>query len=99
MLWPPRFFAMLFKVIRNHQLTILLNLLEKPWDGVMEICCHPGYFTPGGLADSNNRDREYELAILIDPRLKLELQARNIQLVNYHFVTELYKKNLSMGGK
>jgi predicted glycoside hydrolase/deacetylase ChbG (UPF0249 family) len=85
----------------NPQTTVddFINLLEKQWDGVMEICCHPGYFTPGGLVDSNNRDREYELAILVDPRLKLELQARNIELVNYHFITELYKKNLSMGEK
>ncbi len=85
----------------NPQTTVddFINLIEKPWDGVMEICCHPGYFTPGRLADSNNRDREYELAILVDPRMKLELQARNIKLVNYHFIAELYKKNLSLGEK
>jgi predicted glycoside hydrolase/deacetylase ChbG (UPF0249 family) len=95
----PKIFCDSFQGNPQSNVGDFINLLEKPWDGIMEICCHPGYFTPGGLADSNNRDREYELAVLLDPVLKLELQARNIQLVNYHFITELYKKNLSLGAK
>ncbi len=75
-----------------------IKLIDKPWEGVMEICCHPGYFTPEGLPDANNKDREYELAVLVDPRLKLELQNRKIQLVNYHFVSDLHKKNMGKGG-
>jgi hypothetical protein len=35
----------------------------------------------------------------VDPRLKLELQNRKIQLVNYHYVSDLHKKNMSKGGK
>ncbi len=91
----PKIFADTFE--GNPQSTIedFVNLIDKPWEGIMEICCHPGYFTPSGLADKNNRNREYELAVLVDPRLKLELQKRNIQLVNYHFISDLYDKSQS----
>lgn len=95
----PRIFCDAFQGSPQVTVADFVKLIEKPWVGVMEICCHPGYFTPGGLPDDNNRDREYELTILTDPQLKLELQNRDIQLVNYHFVSDLYIKGTNIGGK
>jgi predicted glycoside hydrolase/deacetylase ChbG (UPF0249 family) len=46
-----------------------LGLLEQPWEGVLEIVCHPGYSTSGNLPDAYNHQREYELG-LTDPRLR-----------------------------
>lgn len=95
----PKVFCDAFHGTPETTIEDFVILIDKPWEGVMELCCHPGYFTPGGHADSNNKDREYELAILIDPRLKLELMSRNIQLVNYHFVSDLHINSLTKGGK
>jgi predicted glycoside hydrolase/deacetylase ChbG (UPF0249 family) len=63
-------------------------LLQEPWDGVMEIICHPGFFTPHDLHDSYNQEREYELKVLTDPRLKAEIERMGIQLVNYIWLKE-----------
>jgi predicted glycoside hydrolase/deacetylase ChbG (UPF0249 family) len=71
----------------------ILKLVEKPWIGVMEICCHPGFYSPNGLPDSYNIEREYELAVLTDPELKVELTRRKIQLVNYHWLTRKQNSN------
>lgn len=69
-----------------------IKLIDKNWDGVMEICCHPGYYTPSGVHDSNNRNREYELKILTDPNINKEIEKRDIRLVNYHFVADQWNE-------
>jgi predicted glycoside hydrolase/deacetylase ChbG (UPF0249 family) len=66
-----------------------LGLLDQPWDGVLEIICHPGYSTPGNLPDAYNHQREYELRTLTDPRLKTGIQDRGIELVTYNWLKSL----------
>lgn len=65
-----------------------MEMIKEPWDGVLEVCCHPGYRTPFGLQDSYNEEREYELSVLCDPQLKAALSNKQIQLVNYHWLQE-----------
>jgi predicted glycoside hydrolase/deacetylase ChbG (UPF0249 family) len=80
----PRFLCDAFRGTPQTSRSDFIKLIEKAWEGVMEICCHPGYYTPNGLADSYNMEREYELAVLTDPALKVELQKLNIKLINFH---------------
>ena len=72
----------------NATLEGFLKQVEKIWIGVMEICCHPGYVTPSGLPDAYNAEREAELNVLTDPKLKTELSKREISLVNYNWLNE-----------
>ncbi len=88
----PKILCDLFRGTPASSIDDFIKLIEHPWAGVMEICCHPGYFTPDGLPDAYNKEREYELAVLTDPRLKIEIQNRNIHLVNYHFYSENQSK-------
>ncbi len=85
----PRVFCDQFRGNENSSISDFLTLLDHPWHGVMEICCHPGYFTPQDLPDSYNQERVYELKILLDPKLKIELRHREIELVDYNW---LYKR-------
>jgi len=66
----------------------ILKIIDKPWVGVMEICCHPGYVTPNELPDLYNSEREIELAVLTNPELKAEFSKRGISLVNYNWLNE-----------
>lgn len=75
-----------FRGVENGTIDSFTDLLNDSWDGVMEVLCHPGYYTPNGLHDSYNREREYELKILTDPRLKTEIENMGIQLVNYDWL-------------
>jgi predicted glycoside hydrolase/deacetylase ChbG (UPF0249 family) len=77
-----------FRGVKNGSIETFTNLLHEPWEGAMEIICHPGFFTPNGFFDSYNQEREYELKILTDPRLKAEIERMNIQLVNYNWLKE-----------
>jgi predicted glycoside hydrolase/deacetylase ChbG (UPF0249 family) len=72
-----------FRGVKNGSIETFTDLLQEPWEGVLEVLCHPGYFTPNGLFDSYNQEREYELKILTDPRLKTEIKQMGIKLVNY----------------
>lgn len=63
-----------------------LRLVDEPCAGVKEILCHPGYITPGTLPDSYNHGRELELATLTDPRLREELERRQVILVTYDWL-------------
>jgi len=64
----------------------LLALLDRPWEGVLELICHPGYTTPAGLDDSYNTEREKELCALVDPQVKVALERMGITLVNYDWL-------------
>jgi predicted glycoside hydrolase/deacetylase ChbG (UPF0249 family) len=63
-----------------------LAVVDEPWEGVLEIVCHPGYTTPGGLPDPYNGGRERELRALTDPRLKAGLEERGIELVTFDWL-------------
>jgi predicted glycoside hydrolase/deacetylase ChbG (UPF0249 family) len=82
----PKIFCDEFRGSEHTTIQDFLKLVDHSWDGIMEMCCHPGYFTPGGLPDTYNREREVELAILTDSQLKVELEKRKIQLVNYNWI-------------
>jgi chitin disaccharide deacetylase len=75
-----------FRGIATGGLDLFLSLVRQPWEGVMEMICHPGYFTPEGLPDSYNREREHELQVLTDPRLSAGLEQEAIELVNYDWL-------------
>ncbi|OGN94892.1 MAG: hypothetical protein A2Z71_06260 [Chloroflexi bacterium RBG_13_50_21] len=77
-----------FRGVENGSIETFTDLLKEPWEGVLEVLCHPGYFSPNGLFDSYNQEREFELKILTDPRLKAEIEHMGIQLVNYNWLKE-----------
>ena len=81
-----------FRGLKEGSLDLLLQMLNLPWDGVMEFVCHPGYFTPGDLPDIYNQEREYELAALIDDRVKQTIKKNDIQLVNFTWLANHYDK-------
>jgi chitin disaccharide deacetylase len=84
----PDLFCDHFRGTPDASISTFLSLLQTPWDGVMELCCHPGYYTPNGLPDSYNKEREYELAVLTNPGLLEHITALGIQLVNYNWLNE-----------
>ena len=70
-----------------------LNTVDEPWEGTLEIVCHPGYTTPRGLPDAYNGGRERELRTLTDPRLKAGLAERGIELVTYDWLRDTIRNN------
>ena len=77
-----------FRGVEDDGAGLFLNLLQGQWKGVLEILCHPGYFTPDGLPDAYNREREFELRTLTHPGLKAEIEGMGIRLVNYDWLDE-----------
>jgi predicted glycoside hydrolase/deacetylase ChbG (UPF0249 family) len=77
-----------FRGQEGDGLQAFLSLVDEPCDGVKEILCHPGYTTPGPLPDAYNHGRELELATLTDPRLKEELDQRQVRLVTYDWLQQ-----------
>jgi predicted glycoside hydrolase/deacetylase ChbG (UPF0249 family) len=77
-----------FRGIETGGMDLFLSLVRQPWEGVMEMICHPGYFTPEGLPDSYNREREHELGVLTDVQLITELKQEGIELVNYDWLKD-----------
>jgi predicted glycoside hydrolase/deacetylase ChbG (UPF0249 family) len=75
-----------FKGVAQGGEALFLDLVSKPWTGIFEMMCHPGYYTPEGLVDPYNQEREYELNTLTNPWLKSELQKEGIELVNYDWL-------------
>jgi predicted glycoside hydrolase/deacetylase ChbG (UPF0249 family) len=77
-----------FRGVENGGPEQFACLLAEPWKGVLEVLCHPGYYTSDGLADGYNREREYELQILTHPQLKARIEEMGIQRVNYDWLNE-----------
>jgi len=77
-----------FRGVKTGGVDLFLSLLQDDWKGVLEILCHPGYYTVEGLSDSYNLEREYELQTLVHPRLRAEVEQSGIQLVNYDWLNE-----------
>jgi predicted glycoside hydrolase/deacetylase ChbG (UPF0249 family) len=82
----PARFCDRFRGTEDASVQTFIDLLHDPWEGALEMVCHPGYFTPTGLSDSYNQEREYELKILTDPGLKSALFGMGIQLVDFHWL-------------
>jgi predicted glycoside hydrolase/deacetylase ChbG (UPF0249 family) len=61
----------------------LLRLVDtEVCDGITELTCHPGY-VESGFASSYTVEREVELRTLCDPRVRQEMEARQIRLVGF----------------
>jgi predicted glycoside hydrolase/deacetylase ChbG (UPF0249 family) len=58
----------------------LVRLLRELPDGISELGCHPG---SGTTDQAYGREREQEVRVLCDPRLRDVLHDENIQLVGY----------------
>jgi len=72
----------------------LLRLLDtEVCDGVTELTCHPGYVEPG-FSSSYTVEREVELRTLCDPRLRQEIEARQIRLVGFRDLDRLPLPNV-----
>lgn len=62
----------------------LIGILGRLPPGSSELMCHPGYVDAALLAGSTYaRQRQSELEILTDPRLRDEVRARRIQLISF----------------
>lgn len=85
-----------FRGKKNASITTFLDLLREPWEGAMEVMCHPGYLTTQALIDTYNQEREFELKVLTDPQLKTEITKMGIQLVNYKWLKDHCESNASI---
>jgi chitin disaccharide deacetylase len=84
----PNCFCDRFRGQREDSLNLLLQIIKEPWEQVMELICHPGYFTPWALPDSYNIEREFELQALTDPKVKQEIDHLNIRLICYDWLKQ-----------
>jgi len=75
-----------FRGLETGCVDLLLALLRRPWQGVLELICHPGYTTPNGLEDTYIAERERELYALVDPRVKAAVDAMGITLINFDWL-------------
>lgn len=61
----------------------LFALLEALPEGTSELMCHPGYVDAALASSSYRTERELELALLTDPRLRAHIEALDIELVTF----------------
>jgi chitin disaccharide deacetylase len=61
----------------------LLRLLEGLPEGTSELMCHPGYDGPALAGSSYRAERELELSLLTDPRVRAHVQSLGIELVTF----------------
>ena len=80
--YPDHFLASFFGPGAN--LEHLLQLLEKLPQGVCELMCHPGYADALLLSKSGYaKERETELALLTDPKVKQAILESDLRLCTY----------------
>ena len=82
----PQLFVDGFRGAQDVSAEDFTHLLDFSWSGTLEVCCHPGHYTPQGLPDSYNQEREYELSALRDPRLREAIGEMGITPVNYNWL-------------
>ena len=80
-------FAPEFISIENLQ-----KLLRGLPEGVTELACHPGYVTPD-LDSSYAREREIELATLVNPRLPELLNELGIVVINFTALPSIMERS------
>ncbi|HLF25247.1 MAG TPA: carbohydrate deacetylase [Anaerolineae bacterium] len=79
---PDRFIVGFFAA--NVSIEYLLNLLDRLPDGVSELMTHPGFSDETLSAESAyNAQREVELAVLTDPRVRQRVADLGIELTTY----------------
>ena len=66
----------------------LLHLLEALPEGTSELMCHPGYDDPALAGSSYRAERERELALLTDPRVRARVDALGIELITFSALQE-----------
>lgn len=64
----------------------LLRLFEQLQPGTTELGCHPG--AVGDAGPPYVAERELELAVLCDPRVRSALQEADIELISFHDLKE-----------
>ncbi len=71
----------------------LLAALESLPDGTTEIMSHPGY-APSHVRTSFGREREAELAALLDPRARAALERREVILIRYDALRQSWTEQI-----
>ena len=64
---------------------------EEMSEGVFELACHPGYFTP----DSDcvyNQDRELEMRTLTDPKIRDIIDEQGIRLISFRDLQDVLRE-------
>ena len=62
----------------------ILRIIQALPPGSHEVMCHPGYTNPALLAGSvYASQREVELSVLTDPRVKAAIEARGVELITF----------------
>ena len=82
----PRRADMFYSTFYDETATVdnLLSIIQNLEEGVNELMCHPGYVDSDLAASSvYNRQRETELGVLTDPRVRAAIQQRGIELINF----------------
>jgi hopanoid biosynthesis associated protein HpnK len=83
MLFPDRFFGLLAAGHMNE--SYLLRILDSLGPGVTEMGLHPALALPSEVKQwAPHYEYEKELEALLSPRVRERIEARNIQLANYH---------------
>lgn len=60
----------------------LKEILARPWQGVMELMCHPGHVDEKiEQISSYSKGRQRELAVLASPEIAAYIKEQNIQLL------------------
>ena len=61
----------------------LVTFIQTAEEGVTELMCHPGHADEALSVSTYREQREGELRALCDPRVKAELAAAGVRLINY----------------
>jgi len=69
-------------------LDTLFSLLAGLPQGTSELMCHPGYDDAALAGSSYRAERELELALVTDPRLRARIEALGIELVTFSALAE-----------
>jgi hopanoid biosynthesis associated protein HpnK len=85
-LFPDRFFGLLASGHLNE--SYLLRIIDSLGPGVTEMGLHPALALPPELKQwAPQYEYEKELEALLSPKVRERIQARDIQLANYHTLT------------
>jgi predicted glycoside hydrolase/deacetylase ChbG (UPF0249 family) len=74
-------------------LSALIQLLERTSEGVTELGCHPGY--ADDLNDWYRAEREQEVRVLCDPRLRTALRQLGIALMSFSELVQLQSSRVT----
>jgi predicted glycoside hydrolase/deacetylase ChbG (UPF0249 family) len=76
---------------RGDKMAAFIKMLEKMQPGFHEMMCHPGYKSDEFIGYYNEQ-REREVAVLSDEKLKAKIKDMDIQLVSYRELSGAIKR-------